>query len=167
MPLESLTFGCRLNTSESVVMAERAAAAGVTDALLVNTCAVTAEAVRQARQAIRRARREAPGRKIVVAGCAAQIEPQSFASMPEVDLVLGNREKLVAESYGALWKDRPPVLAGDISAVREAIPAQLGNPGSTRAFVAVQNGCDHRCTFCVIPLWPRPVALCADGRGSR
>ena len=166
MPLESLTFGCRLNTSESVVMAERAAAAGVTDALLVNTCAVTAEAVRQARQAIRRARREAPGRKIVVAGCAAQIEPQSFASMPEVDLVLGNREKLVAESYGALWKDRPPVLAGDISAVREAIPAQLGNPGSD---ACLRRGAERlRPSLHLLrhTAWPRPVALCAGGCGS-
>src|SRR5262245_40600340 len=114
MPLESLTFGCRLNTVESAVMAERAAGAGVADALLVNTCAVTAEAVRQARQAIRRAKRERPERKIVVSGCAAQTDPKMFAAMPEVDLVLGNHEKLQAESYRRVTVDHPPGPPPDV-----------------------------------------------------
>ena len=175
MPIESLTFGCRLNTLKSAVMAERAAEAGVADALLVNTCAVTAEAVRQARQAIRRARREAPERKIVVSGCAAQIDPKMFSAMPEVDLVLGNAEKLFATSYRALadggtasppsWSRlagrggsqeaaRTPslqVLVGDIFSVRENVPHRLEKFSRARAFVEIQNGCDHRCTFCVIP----------------
>src|SRR6188508_1672085 len=107
MPIESLTFGCRLNTLESAVMAERAVEAGIADALLVNTCAVTSEAVRQARQAIRRARREAPQRKIVVSGCAAQINPKMFSAMPEVDLVLGNHEKLRTASYQRVAVRRP------------------------------------------------------------
>src|SRR5262245_57821716 len=114
MPLESLTFGCRLNTLESAVMAERAAEAGVEDALLVNTCAVTSEAVRQARQAIRRAKREQPERRIVVSGCAAQIDPDMFAKMPEVDLVLGNHEKLVAEPYRRVGSARPPASIPDV-----------------------------------------------------
>ena len=101
MPLTTLTFGCRLNAAELLAMQARAAEAGLDDAILVNTCAVTAEAVRQARQAIRKARREHPLKKIVVSGCAAQTEPEKFAAMPEVDLVLGNEEKLHAESYRA------------------------------------------------------------------
>ncbi len=102
MPLTTLTFGCRLNAAESAAMRARAGEAGLADAILVNTCAVTAEAVRQARQAIRKARRENPGKRIVVSGCAAQIEPQTFAVMPEVDAVLGNTEKLSADAYRAL-----------------------------------------------------------------
>ncbi len=182
----------------------RAAEAGLEDAILVNTCAVTAEAVRQARQAIRKARREHPGKAIVVSGCAAQTEPETFAAMPEVDLVLGNAEKLTAEAYrGALPSSLrggvapaspdgarphpagtsrrsvpstlspqggersglaiPPhekILVGDIMAVRETaahladgFAAPDADIGATRAraFVQVQNGCDHRCTFCVIP----------------
>jgi threonylcarbamoyladenosine tRNA methylthiotransferase MtaB len=224
MPLTTLTFGCRLNASESAVMRERAGEAGLEDAILVNTCAVTAEAVRQARQAIRKARRDNPGRRIIVSGCAAQIEPETFAEMPEVDLVLGNAEKLTAEAYEVAHRPRPgssptsrgrgtagggggggrtvgsqpppppprfawspspaagdgggteddpateheglsldafeKVRVSDIFAVRESAPHLLdgfptpqsdGSEQRVRAFVEVQNGCDHRCTFCIIP----------------
>ncbi len=160
MPVETLTFGCRLNTYESAVMAERAAQAGLADALLVNTCAVTAEAVRKAKQAIRRARREAPGRRIVVSGCAAQTEPATFAAMPEVDLVLGNSEKLDAGPYRALpdfgIARHEKILVGDIMRVRETAAHMLDGFSRARAFVEVQNGCDHRCTFCVIPFGRGP-----------
>jgi threonylcarbamoyladenosine tRNA methylthiotransferase MtaB len=247
MPLTTLTFGCRLNASESRVMRERAAAAGLEDAVLVNTCAVTAEAVRQARQAIRKARRENPDKRIVVAGCAAQIAPASFAAMPEVDCVLGNAEKLTAEAYrgiprpvsggvggteptpqdvviarldpaiqpasaapdaegngmdariksahddgadgapgdatlrspypeaparrrrgglegrGLSLAHQQKVRVADIFAVTETAPhlldgfvaASADDGGAeqqrARAFLEVQNGCDHRCTFCIIP----------------
>jgi threonylcarbamoyladenosine tRNA methylthiotransferase MtaB len=149
--IEVITFGCRLNALESETMRRRAAAAGLTDAILVNTCAVTAEAVRQARQAIRRARRDYPERRIVVTGCAAQIDPESFAAMPEVDRVLGNAEKLAVASYGLASDQR--VRVGDIMATRVAAPSAAASvAGHTRGFVEIQNGCDHRCTFCVIPL---------------
>ena len=145
-----VTFGCRLNTYESEVIRERASAAGLEGAVIFNTCAVTAEATRQARQAIRRARREKPGARIIVTGCAAQVDPQMFAAMPEVDQVLGNAEKLASRSYGAPAAER--VRAGDIMAVRKTAAHKIaGIAGRTRAFVAVQNGCDHRCTFCIIP----------------
>ncbi len=154
--IEVITFGCRLNTYESEVMRREAEKAGLGDAILVNTCAVTGEAVRQARQAIRRARRENPGTRIIVTGCAAQTEAQGFAAMPEVDLVLGNEEKLRAESYGA-----PPdfgvaaeekLRVNDIMSVTETAPQLVDHiDGHVRAFLQVQNGCDHRCTFCIIP----------------
>ncbi len=144
-----VTFGCRLNTYESEVIRERASAAGLNDVVIFNTCAVTAEATRQARQAIRRARREKPGHRIIVTGCAAQVDPKMFAAMPEVDQVLGNAEKLASRSYGTTGEK---VRAGDIMAVRHTADDQIsGIAGRTRAFVAVQNGCDHRCTFCIIP----------------
>ena len=150
MGIDVLTFGCRLNAVESEVMRAQAQAAGLDNAILVNTCAVTSEAVRQARQAIRRARRAHPGAQIVVAGCAAQIDPDSFAAMPEVGRVLGNAEKLTAAAYA--FDGDAPVQVGDIMAVRQTAghPA-MGMDGHTRAFVEIQNGCDHRCTFCVIP----------------
>ncbi len=160
MPIETLTFGCRLNAYETAVMTHRAAEAGLDDAILVNTCAVTAEAVRQARQAIRRARREEPQRRIIVTGCAAQTEPETFAKMPEVDLVLGNEEKLSQESYRALSDfgigAEEKILVGDIFSMRETAAHLLDgsyapDPTWVRAFVQVQNGCDHRCTFCIIP----------------
>jgi threonylcarbamoyladenosine tRNA methylthiotransferase MtaB len=148
-----LSFGCRLNTLESEVMRRHAEAAGLDDAVLVNTCAVTAEAVRQARQAIRRARRENPEAPILVAGCAAQTDPQSFAAMPEVDRVLGNEEKLQPAGYadfGIGATER--ILVNDMMSVRETAGHMVeGIEGRARAFVQVQNGCDHRCTFCVIP----------------
>jgi threonylcarbamoyladenosine tRNA methylthiotransferase MtaB len=154
MGIDVLTFGCRLNALESEVMRQRAAEAGLDGAVLVNTCAVTAEAVRQAKQAIRKARREKPDAKIVVSGCAAQIDPQSFAAMPEVDLVLGNSEKLVAASYGAadFIGETARALVNDIMSVKETAGHLIeGMDGRARAFVEIQNGCDHRCTFCIIP----------------
>ena len=148
--LDIVTFGCRLNAFESEVMRGHGEAAGLRDAVIVNTCAVTGEAVRQARQAIRRARRQRPEAKIIVTGCAAQLEPASFAAMPEVDRVLGNREKLQLQSF--LRHDGEAVRVSDIMAVRE-MAAHLvdGFDGRTRAFVEIQQGCDHRCTFCIIP----------------
>ena len=144
--VEVVTFGCRLNAYESEAI--RHAAAGVTDTVVINSCAVTAEAVRQARQTIRRIKRERPEARIVVTGCAAQTEPASFAAMPEVDRVLGNTEKLDAR----VWAGRQRVAVSDImAATRIVAPPIDGNRGHTRAFVQVQNGCDHRCTFCIIP----------------
>lgn len=145
-----ITFGCRLNAYESEVMRANARAAGTGETVIVNTCAVTAEAERQARQAIRRARREQPNARLIVTGCAAQIAPQRYAAMPEVDRVLGNAEKLRAESFGI--GDHPRVAVGDIMRVRETAHHLIdGFAERTRAFVEVQQGCDHRCTFCIIP----------------
>jgi threonylcarbamoyladenosine tRNA methylthiotransferase MtaB len=151
MTLDVLTFGCRLNITESEVIRREAAAAGVANAVVINTCAVTGEAVRQARQAIRRLRRERPDTKIVVTGCAAQTDPETFAAMPEVDRVLGNEEKLSAASWSALGTPRK-ISVGDIMAVRQTALHRIDRiEGHTRAFLQVQNGCDHRCTFCIIP----------------
>jgi threonylcarbamoyladenosine tRNA methylthiotransferase MtaB len=151
--IEIITFGCRLNAYESEVMREHANAAGVGDAVIVNTCAVTAEAVRQARQAIRRARRDRPDAKIVVTGCAAQIDPDRFAAMDEVDRVIGNQEKLEAKTYlGLGTDDTEKVAVNDIMSVRETAGHLIEGFGNrARAYVQVQNGCDHRCTFCIIP----------------
>ena len=154
MAAEVLTFGCRLNAAESEVMRSHAQAAGTEGTLIVNTCAVTGEAVRQAQQAIRRARRERPDARIIVTGCAAQIEPDRFAAMPEVDLVLGNREKLESTSF---LPSGERVRVDDIMSVRETAAHMLdGFGGRVRAFVQIQNGCDHRCTFCVIPFGRGP-----------
>ncbi|MCH7554772.1 MAG: tRNA (N(6)-L-threonylcarbamoyladenosine(37)-C(2))-methylthiotransferase MtaB, partial [Proteobacteria bacterium] len=148
MSLEVLTFGCRLNAYESEVM--RGHARGQENTIIINTCAVTAEAERQSRQAIRRARRKSPDARIIVTGCAAQIDPDRYAAMPEVDLLLGNDEKLDADAFTKLGGDR--VRVGDIMTVRETAPHLVsGFEGRARAFVQVQNGCDHRCTFCIIP----------------
>ncbi len=153
--LDILTFGCRLNTYESEVMRGHAIAAGLSDAIIVNTCAVTSEAERQARQAIRRLRRERPGADIIVTGCAAQIDPAGYAAMPEVTRVLGNAEKLQAESWGA---ETPRVAVNDIMAMREtASHLTAGFEGKPRGFLQVQNGCDHRCTFCIIPFGRGPA----------
>ncbi len=150
--VDILTLGCRLNSYESEVMRGHAAAAGLTGAVIVNTCAVTAEAVRQARQAIRRARRERPDAAIIVTGCAAQIDPISFADMPEVTRVIGNAEKMKAETFVGLGIDAPRVQVNDIMSVRETAAHLVdGLDGRARAFVQVQTGCDHRCTFCIIP----------------
>ncbi|MBB3658794.1 threonylcarbamoyladenosine tRNA methylthiotransferase MtaB [Rhizobium sp. BK650] len=154
--VEVITFGCRLNTYESEVMRSQAEAAGLNNAILVNTCAVTGEAVRQARQAIRRARRDNPHARIIVTGCAAQTEKQTFAEMPEVDAVLGNEEKLKAASYRALpdfgVSAEEKLRVNDIMSVRHTAPQMVKHiDGHVRAFIQVQNGCDHRCTFCVIP----------------
>ena len=146
---EVITFGCRLNTVESEIIRRRAEDAGLADAVIVNTCAVTAEAERQARQAIRRARRTSPLKRIVVTGCAAQLEPDRYAAMPEVDRVIGNREKLSARGYRGTAPDRQ---VGDIMAAREGATHLIeGIEGRARAFVQIQQGCDHRCTFCIIP----------------
>jgi threonylcarbamoyladenosine tRNA methylthiotransferase MtaB len=159
MALDVVTFGCRLNTYESEAMRRAAGAAGVDDAVIVNTCAVTGEAVRQARQAIRRLRRERPHARILVTGCAAQTEPETFAAMDEVDRVLGNGEKLAvatwASTRAALETDvvDGKLAVTDIMTIKETAAAHLvdGIDGRVRAFVQVQNGCDHRCTFCIIP----------------
>jgi threonylcarbamoyladenosine tRNA methylthiotransferase MtaB len=152
--VDILTLGCRLNSYESEVMRGHAESAGLKDAVIVNTCAVTAEAVRQARQTIRRARRERPSASIIVTGCAAQIDPASFAKMPEVTRVIGNAEKMKAETFGGLdlIADAPRVQVNDIMSVRETAAHLVdGLDGRARAFVQVQTGCDHRCTFCIIP----------------
>ena len=147
---EIITFGCRLNAYESEVMREQAHGQGLSDAVIVNTCAVTKEAERQARQAIRRARRRNPQARIIVTGCSAQIDPDRYAAMDEVDQVLGNEEKLRPESFRP--EPGPPVLVDDIMAVRETAGHLIqGFAGRARAFVQVQQGCDHRCTFCIIP----------------
>jgi len=162
MSVDIITFGCRLNTYESEVIRRQAQAADLPDTVVFNTCAVTAEAVRQSRQAIRRLKRERPAARIVVTGCAAQTESASFADMPEVALVLGNGEKLSAE----VWRAHRDVLVhapfgiaaeekvavDDIMMVTQTAAHLIdGVEGHARAFVQVQNGCDHRCTFCIIP----------------
>jgi len=171
---ELVTFGCRLNTYESEVMRTHAKNAGLDDAIIFNTCAVTKEAERQARQAIRRARRENPDAKIIVTGCSAQINPQTYAAMGEVDQIIGNDLKLKADTWGHIPPSIPPVNGGedeatgfgrggeqreqyarvmvnDIMAVKETAGHLIeGVEGHARAFIQVQNGCDHRCTFCII-----------------
>ncbi|MBN8980746.1 MAG: tRNA (N(6)-L-threonylcarbamoyladenosine(37)-C(2))-methylthiotransferase MtaB [Rhizobiales bacterium] len=158
MGVDVVTFGCRLNTFESEVIRREAEGAGLNDAIVINTCAVTNEAVAQARQTIRRLRREKPDTRIVVTGCAAQTEPEMFAAMPEVDRVLGNDDKMRAEA----WRDTGTAFAvssdekiavTDIMAVTEMAPHLVNGfqNGLPRVFVQVQNGCDHRCTFCIIP----------------
>jgi threonylcarbamoyladenosine tRNA methylthiotransferase MtaB len=147
-----ITFGCRLNTLESEVMRRAAEAEGLNDLIIVHTCAVTAEAERQARQAIRRARRERPQARILVTGCSAQIAPERYAAMAEVDQVVGNARKLRPELWQALAVEPARIMVDDVMAVRETAGHLVdGLDGRTRAFVQVQNGCDHRCTFCIIP----------------
>lgn len=148
-----VTLGCRLNAFESEVIRKHAGDAGIANAVIVNTCAVTAEAVRQAAQTIRRIRRKNPNARIIVTGCAAQIEPERFAEMVEVDHVIGNDEKLRAETFAGLSiGDTERVQVNDIMSVRETAPQLIDGFGNkTRAYVQVQNGCDHRCTFCIIP----------------
>ena len=164
MPVETLTFGCRLNTVESEVMRGHAeAGAASADLVIVNTCAVTAEAGRQARKAIRRLARERPGAEIVVTGCGAQVETEAYAAMPEVARLVGNDAKGRAETWAGPERPQARAAIDDIMAVRTATPTRIaGIAGQTRAFVPVQNGCDHRCTFCVIPFGrgnSRSVAL--------
>ncbi len=154
--VEVITFGCRLNTYESEVMKAEAAKAGLDNAILFNTCAVTSEAVRQARQAIRKARRENPGARIIVTGCGAQTGARDFADMPEVDAVLGNEEKVKTESYRTLpdfgVSAEEKLRVNDIMSVTETAPQMISHiNGHVRGFIQVQNGCDHRCTFCIIP----------------
>jgi threonylcarbamoyladenosine tRNA methylthiotransferase MtaB len=157
MSVEVVTFGCRLNAAESEVIRREATRAGFDDTVVVNTCAVTAEAVRQARQTIRALRRRRPQAKIIVTGCAAQTEPQTFAAMTETDRVLGNGEKLTAAGWTKTRaafsiEGSPKAIVNDIMSVKETAPHLVDAfAGRARAFVQVQNGCDHRCTFCIIP----------------
>ena len=163
MSVDILTFGCRLNTYESEVIRRHAVAAGLADVVVVNTCAVTAEAERQARQAIRKAKRERPQARIIVTGCAAQTNPGQFALMAEVDRVIGNDDKIAGEAWIAVREAlaRPPdfgieaeqkIVVNDIMSVKETAAHLIeGVEGKSRAYVQVQNGCDHRCTFCIIP----------------
>lgn len=184
--LEVITFGCRLNAYESEVVRARAQAAGMNEGVIVNTCAVTGEAERQARQAIRRARRRNPEATIVATGCAVQVDPEGFAAMPEVDRVVGNREKLTIEGFapdagardvgtrtllGHARDAGARAMVGDIMAARETAGHLVaGYEDRARAVVQVQNGCDHRCTFCIIPFARGPSrsvplgALVADVR---
>ena len=150
------TLGCRLNAYETEAMKELSAAAGIENAVVVNTCAVTAEAVRKAKQEIRRLSRENPGASIIVTGCAAQTEPETFAAMPEVSRVIGNHEKMQADTWTGLRApdligDTEKVQVDDIMSVRETAGHLIDGFGRHRAYVQVQNGCDHRCTFCIIP----------------
>ncbi len=164
MSVEIVTFGCRLNAFESEVIAREAGRAGLTDTVVINSCAVTNEAVAQARQSIRRLKRERPELRIVVTGCAAQTQPEMFAAMAEVDRVVGNDDKMRGEAWRNTRAafDAPPafgiaseekIAVADIMAVREMAPHLLEGfqKGLPRVFVQVQNGCDHRCTFCIIP----------------
>ncbi|AEQ53274.1 tRNA (N(6)-L-threonylcarbamoyladenosine(37)-C(2))-methylthiotransferase MtaB [Pelagibacterium halotolerans] len=160
MSIETITFGCRLNAYESEVMKAEAQKSGLDNAIIINTCAVTAEAVRQAKQTIRKARRENADARIIVTGCAAQTQARDFGDMAEVDLVIGNNDKLKAESYrpiafGVALNDK--VQVNDIMSVTETAGHLIdGLDGRARAFVQVQNGCDHRCTFCIIPFGRGP-----------
>jgi threonylcarbamoyladenosine tRNA methylthiotransferase MtaB len=145
---EIITMGCRLNLAESNALAQQLGDAD--DLIVINSCAVTNEAVRQTRQAIRQASRRRPDARIVVTGCAAQVDPQSFAAMPEVSAVLGNAEKQMPSLF--LGNDTQKIIVSDIMGVHETAPHLVSAfSGKTRAFVEVQNGCDHRCTFCIIP----------------
>jgi len=146
--VDVVTFGCRLNAYESEVIRREATAAGIDNAVVVNTCAVTAEAVRQAKQAIRRLKREKPDARVVVTGCAAQTEAAAFAAMPEVHRVIGNEEKFDAQA----WAGSAKIAVSDIMGIRTMRPHAIDSiKGHARAFMQVQNGCDHRCTFCIIP----------------
>ncbi|AWZ02400.1 threonylcarbamoyladenosine tRNA methylthiotransferase MtaB [Rhodobiaceae bacterium] len=153
--IDVVTFGCRLNTYESEIMKAHAAKAGLENAIIFNTCAVTNEAVRQARQAIRKARRDNTEARIIVTGCAAQIDPAQFGDMAEVDLVIGNEEKTDASAFTRLAVEgigTERIRVNDIMSVKETAGHLVeGFAGRARAFVQVQNGCDHRCTFCIIP----------------
>ncbi len=153
--LKIVTFGCRLNAFESEVIREKAAEAGLKDAVIVNSCAVTAEAERQLRQVVRRERRERPDAEIIVTGCAAQIFPARYLSMTEVDRVVGNVEKLQSETW--VTPDPPRMLVNDIATARETASHLISAfEGRTRAFIEIQQGCDHRCSFCIIPLGRGP-----------
>jgi threonylcarbamoyladenosine tRNA methylthiotransferase MtaB len=164
-PVRIVSMGCRLNAYETEVMRRHAADAGLRDAVIVNTCAVTAEAVRQAAQTVRKLRREDPHARIIVTGCAAQTEPERFARMAEVNSVIGNAEKMRAETFrGLSLGDTPRVLVNDIMSVRETAHALIDGFGTrARAYVQVQNGCDHRCTFCIIPYGRGPSRSVAAG----
>jgi len=149
---EVITLGCRLNAFESEIMRQLGRNSGLDNAVIINTCAVTAEAERQARQMIRRARRDNPNAKVIVTGCAAQLSPERYGAMPEVDRVIGNSEKLDATTFETWSATDQKVRVTDIMTVRETVPHLVeGFEGRARAFVQIQQGCDHRCTFCIIP----------------
>ena len=165
-PTDVITLGCRLNAYESAVMEGHARDNALDNTVIINSCAVTEEAVRSSRAAVRKAKRDRPDARIIVTGCAAQIDPQSFADMTEVDQVIGNQEKMLPATFDpdTLFSSEP-IRVNDIMAVRETAP-QLINGGNrapeksqsrTRAFLQVQNGCDHRCTFCIIPYGRGPA----------
>jgi threonylcarbamoyladenosine tRNA methylthiotransferase MtaB len=150
MTLEVITFGCRLNSYESELIKKSATQAGLENAVIFNSCAVTSESERQLRQAIRKTRKEKPDAKIIVTGCAAQVNPTKYAQMPEVNQVLGNEEKSKPNSYLSLTTEK--ILVNDIMSIKETAPQLIeGAEGKARAFLQVQNGCNHRCTFCIIP----------------
>ena len=156
-----VTLGCRLNAYESEVMRRHAVAAGLDNAVIVNTCAVTSEAVRQSMQTIRRKRKDDPDARIIVTGCAAQIEPERFGDMPEVDHVIGNAEKMQPGSFVDLARaETPRVHVNDIMQVHETASHLVeGFSSRARAYVQIQNGCDHRCTFCIIPFGRGPISV--------
>ena len=150
------TLGCRLNAYESEAMRELATSSGLSDTVIINTCAVTAEAVRKSKQEVRKLRKENPNAKVIVTGCAAQIDPDSFANMAEVDFVIGNSEKMVKETWSQFSENKDfgteKIKVDDIMSVNETAGHLIDGFGSrSRAYVQVQNGCDHRCTFCIIP----------------
>ena len=152
MSVEVVTFGCRLNITESETIRRHAEAAKLENTIIINSCAVTSEAVRQARQQIRRMKRERPEAQIIVTGCAAQTESETFEAMPEVTRVIGNARKLDAATWAAPFGTLEKVQIDDLDSIREtALHLVDGFEGHTRAFVQIQNGCDHRCTFCIIP----------------
>lgn len=157
MSNQIINFGCRMNIYEGEIIKQQADEAGLANAMIFNSCAVTAEAERQVRQSIRKARKENPHAKIIVTGCGAQINPKQYADMPEVDSVIGNEEKLKSQSYSLLNADNwqlttEKILVNDIMSVKETASHMVASfDGKARAFVQVQNGCDHRCTFCIIP----------------
>lgn len=153
MTLEIVTFGCRLNAYESELIKQSAEKAGLTDTIIFNSCAVTSEAERQLKQAIRKAKREKPDAKLIVTGCAAQINPEKYSKMDEVYKVLGNEEKVKTESYlPSFIENTEKALVNDIMSIKETAPQLIeGVDGRSRAFIQIQNGCNHRCTFCIIP----------------
>jgi threonylcarbamoyladenosine tRNA methylthiotransferase MtaB len=152
MTVDVVNFGCRLNSYEGEVIKQQAESAGLSNAIIFNSCAVTSEAERQVRQAIRRARKEQPGAKIIVTGCSAQVHPDMYTTMTEVDKVIGNQEKLEKSGYEFALHDSEKALVNDIMSIKETAAHLVSSfDGKARAFVQVQNGCDHRCTFCIIP----------------
>ena len=152
MSLEVVTFGCRLNIYESELIEKHAKKAGIDNAIIFNSCAVTKEAERKLKQAIRKAKKEMPDRKILVTGCAAQISAEKYAKMPEVDNIFGNHEKLVENTYKKLAINSEPILVNDIMSVKDTAHQMVdGVENKSKAFLQIQNGCNHRCTFCIIP----------------
>ena len=157
---EVISLGCRLNIAESETIRTLL---GDRDVVVINSCAVTNTAVKQTRAAIRKARRARPGAMLAVTGCAAQIDPASFAAMPEVDRVIGNSDKLLPDA----WASPDALIVRDMARVTEIAPHLAVAIDQSRAFVEVQNGCDHRCTFCAIPFGARAEPIGAGGRGDR